>query len=145
MIRRFVCEMLHNWTYVLCILSRIKINDQWLESSPNQVGRTATGVRERIVCVHRSIGQDEIVTRVDVVEVAASGRKKADTDTDRSVKHATNVNDKIMVETMPRELANWRVQIRIFPTFLAVDRRVIIIDRHNTIAKRSRKRGNDGG
>lgn len=95
--------------------------------------------------MHRSIGQDEIVTRVDVVEVAASDRKKADTDTDRSVKHTTNVNDKITVETMPRELANWRVQIRIFPTFRAVDRRTIIIDGHNTIAKRSRKRGNDGG
>lgn len=96
--------------------------------------------------MHRSIGQDEIVTRVDVVEVAASGRKKADrSDTDRSVKHTTNVNDKIMVETMPREPANWRVQIRIFPTFLAVDRRMIIIDRHNTIARGSRERGNDGG
>lgn len=82
---------------------------------------------------------------MDVVEVAASGRKKADTDTDRSVKHTTNLNDKIMVETMPREPANWRVQIRIFPTFLAVVRRVIIIDGHNTIAKRSRERGNDGG
>lgn len=57
----FIPRYIHVRTYYVYCRGQ-KINDKSLESSPNQVGRTATGVRERIVCVRRSIGQDETVT-----------------------------------------------------------------------------------